>query len=192
MKILLLSHIFLHHKNIKHIFGEPLTTKFMNSQTYKVKVNGELDFEINEKQVDFSILPLPNNTYHTLAEHKSLDVKIVSEDFNKRTYCVELFGKVYEVYIGNPLDNLIEALGLETKEILRIDELKAPMPGLITEVRVATGDNVEEGQTLLVLNAMKMENSISSPRSGVIKSVEVTANEAVEKNQLLILFEKSE
>lgn len=163
----------------------------MNSQNYKVKVNGEFDFEFQDSQQDFSILPLPNKTYHAIIDHKSVDAKIVSEDFNNRTYCVELFGKVYEVYIGNPLDDLIETLGLETKEILRIDELKAPMPGLITKVNVAEGEEVQEGDSLLILNAMKMENNITSPRNGVIKSVEVKTNEAVEKNQLLISFEKS-
>lgn len=164
----------------------------MDFHTYKVKVNKELDFEINSMQEDFSILPLPDDTtYHTIFDHKSMDVKIVSEDFNNRTYEIEVLGKVYEVYIGNPLDDLIETLGLETKEILRIDELKAPMPRLITEVHIAEGDEVQEGQTLLILNAMKMENSISSPRNGVIKSVAVATNEAVDKNQLLIEFEKS-
>jgi len=63
------------------------------------------------------------------------------------------------------------------------------MPGLILEINVEVDQEVNENDTLLILEAMKMENVITSPRSGIIKSISVNKGEAVEKNQLLIEFQ---
>ena len=63
------------------------------------------------------------------------------------------------------------------------------MPGLILSIDVSPGQEVQEGDRLLILEAMKMENSFNSPRAGIIKSVVVKQGEAVDKGQLLIEFE---
>lgn len=65
----------------------------------------------------------------------------------------------------------------------------APIPGLVVKVLAAAGDAIEEGQPLVILEAMKMENEIRSMRSGVIKSVEVTPGQRVEQNAVLIVLE---
>ena len=62
------------------------------------------------------------------------------------------------------------------------------MPGLVLEVQIKAGEQVEEGDTLLVLEAMKMENMIKSPTSGMVKSVKVKKSMVVEKNEVLIIF----
>jgi biotin carboxyl carrier protein len=63
------------------------------------------------------------------------------------------------------------------------------MPGLILEINVVVGQTVKENDPLLILEAMKMENSFLSPRDGVIKSIAVIKGDAVDKGQLLIEFE---
>ncbi|MCL4126550.1 UNVERIFIED_CONTAM: hypothetical protein GTU68_064554 [Idotea baltica] len=63
------------------------------------------------------------------------------------------------------------------------------MPGLILEINIAVGQEVKENDSLLILEAMKMENILTSPRDGIIKSISVSKGDAVEKNQLLIEFE---
>jgi biotin carboxyl carrier protein len=63
------------------------------------------------------------------------------------------------------------------------------MPGLIIEIAVVVGQSVSENDNLIILSAMKMENSFLSPRDGVIKSIAVSVGDAVEKNQLMIEFE---
>jgi len=69
-----------------------------------------------------------------------------------------------------------------------LKEIKAPMPGLILDLKVAPGDQVQKGDVLLILEAMKMENSIKSPGDGVVKEVKVSLKQSVEKNQVLIQF----
>jgi len=65
----------------------------------------------------------------------------------------------------------------------------APMPGLIVRVNVAPGDEVEAGQGVIVMEAMKMENELRATSSGKVKSVEVSAGTAVEKGALLVALE---
>ena len=68
-------------------------------------------------------------------------------------------------------------------------DIKAPMPGKVLQVLVQVGDVVEEGQPLVVLEAMKMENVIKASSSGTVLTVEAAQGQAVEKGALLVSFE---
>ncbi|WP_406243763.1 acetyl-CoA carboxylase biotin carboxylase subunit [Streptomyces anulatus] len=65
------------------------------------------------------------------------------------------------------------------------DTLAAPMPGTVTVVKVAVGDKVEAGQSLLVVEAMKMEHVISAPHAGTVTELDVTAGATVAMDQIL-------
>jgi biotin carboxyl carrier protein len=67
-------------------------------------------------------------------------------------------------------------------------DLTAPLPGNITEIFIKVGDQVEAGQALCVIDAMKMKNVLRSPRSGNIAAVEVSLGETVPYNKTLIRF----
>ena len=64
------------------------------------------------------------------------------------------------------------------------------MPGLILEICVKEGDEVKKDQSLIILEAMKMENVLASPIDGKIKEIKISPKQTVEKNSLLITFEK--
>jgi len=71
-------------------------------------------------------------------------------------------------------------------------ELAAPMPGQIRSVNVSEGEAVSKGQTLLVLEAMKMEIRIQAPFDGMVKSISVSTGLIVEREQILIVVDKLE
>jgi len=71
----------------------------------------------------------------------------------------------------------------------RVAQAAAAMPGRVLRVLVAPGERVAQGQPLLVLEAMKMENEVKSPRDGVIASVEASAGKAVSAGDVLVRFE---
>jgi biotin carboxyl carrier protein len=85
-------------------------------------------------------------------------------------------------------DQLLNLIGLDRAAMLKVSDLKAPMPGLVRQLLVQPGDEVTVGQGLLVLEAMKMENILKSPTAGSIAHIAVTEGQAVEKNALLIKF----
>ena len=69
-----------------------------------------------------------------------------------------------------------------------VNDLKAPMPGLIVDIKVQVGNAVKKGDIVLILEAMKMENVLKSAGDGTVKAIKVTPKQNVEKNQVLIEF----
>ena len=63
------------------------------------------------------------------------------------------------------------------------------MPGLILKVRKKTGESVEQGESVMILEAMKMENDLKAPNSGIISNIEVNEGSAVEKGAILFSIE---
>ena len=70
----------------------------------------------------------------------------------------------------------------------KVNELKAPMPGLVLEINVKPGDELQKGDRVLVLEAMKMENVIKAPADATVASIEVEKGKTVDKNQVMIRF----
>ncbi|UZH55354.1 biotin/lipoyl-binding protein [Salinimicrobium tongyeongense] len=159
-------------------------------EKYKVKVNDSMQFEFSREQIE--VLDLQANASgagHVLQKHRSFTTSIQKSDFLERSYTIRVNSAAYEVKIFNELDLLIEDMGLSLAAAQVINDIKAPMPGLILDVQVTPGDEVKEGDYLLVLEAMKMENTLTAPRDGVVKTVEVQKGQTVDKNQLLIEME---
>lgn len=64
--------------------------------------------------------------------------------------------------------------------------LKAPMPGLVVELPVSDGEQVKEGQVLLILESMKMQNELKSPRDGVVSRIRIKVGDNVERRQTML------
>ena len=120
------------------------------------------------------------------------------EDLYTRPIIARVDGQEFKV---SPVDSEKPASSKEQKEIMVVDlarkpsdsnptpsELTAPLPGTVIELFARTGDSVEAGQVLLVIEAMKMKNSIRSTRSGTITEVLVNAGETVAHKQALVRF----
>ena len=83
---------------------------------------------------------------------------------------------------------LLERFGFDDSAGAAEREIRAPMPGLVLRVLVEAGQTVEEGEGLVVLEAMKMENELRAPAAGTVEAVHVASGAAVGKNDLLIEF----
>ncbi len=159
-------------------------------QKFKVVVNGEMEFFFTKEEIEnLDIQKNATAGFHVLKDHRSFKTELQKSDFLKRNYSLKINSHTYDVKIFNELDLLIEDMGLSLASASVVNDIKAPMPGLILDVQVKEGDEVKEGDYLLVLEAMKMENTLTAPRDGVVKSVTVKKGETVDKNQLLIEME---
>ncbi|MBU2929967.1 acetyl-CoA carboxylase biotin carboxyl carrier protein subunit [Winogradskyella psychrotolerans] len=157
---------------------------------YKIKVNTSYVFNVSKEDSELlDTVETAHNQYHILQDHKPITAEILSADFNNKLYTVKVNNSTYEVDIYDALDLQIEELGFEIGASKQVSDIKAPMPGLILEISVKAGQEVNENDDLLILEAMKMENVLKSPRHGIIKSIEVKQGQTVDKNSLLIEFE---
>jgi glutaconyl-CoA/methylmalonyl-CoA decarboxylase subunit gamma len=127
---------------------------------------------------------------------KSYEVEI--EDIHARPVIARVGGQEFEV---SPEDGSKPESKIETKEFKPIElskqpsgpsagpnEMTAPLPGTVIEVFVRAGEHIETGQVILIIEAMKMKNSIRSTRAGEITEVLVSAGQTVAHKQALVRF----
>lgn len=105
-------------------------------------------------------------------------------------------GRPYEIVFDEQLRWIKAYSGIHKAEVRNLEapvarpqsrdgRVKAPIPGLITQVLVRVGESVSAGQPLLVLEAMKMENEIRAPRAGTVTAVHVSANQSVARDTVM-------
>jgi biotin carboxyl carrier protein len=160
-----------------------------DNTTYQVRVN-EFLFSFSKEDIErVDLLRLPDNRFHLLHENESLQVSIIRHDSAGKHLTIDTGEYEFDVEIKDELDQQIEKMGFDRAATNAVREIKAPMPGLVVEIVVMDGQEVKEGERMLILEAMKMENSIMTPAAAKIKSVKVNAGQAVEKGQVLIELE---
>jgi hypothetical protein len=167
---------------------------------YKAIINNnefEVDFSssdnkagtINNSKFEIDSIDLKEGHFNILKNYKSYNAEIVSFDADEKTYKIKVNGNVYTVKVKDRFDLLLQSMGMDALATKKVNELKAPMPGLVLDVRVKVGDVIKKGEPLVVLEAMKMENVLKSVADVTIKKIAIEKGNAVEKNQVLIFFE---
>ena len=127
--------------------------------------------------------------YHILKEGKSHRAQLSHNPINPKEITILLNGTEHIVTIKDAVDQMVDDMGLSIVEDATAGDIMAPMPGLILDIMVSAGDTVAKGDSLLILEAMKMENVIKAEADGIVKSVSLAKGDTVEKNQLIIEME---
>jgi biotin carboxyl carrier protein len=145
-------------------------------------------FIVNGERVTWDKVELGSGHFHVLYGSRSYKAEVVSVDQVSKVVVVKINGNRHTIEIKSKLDLLLEKMGMTQVGSGKINSIKAPMPGLIIDLKVKEGDSVKQNDQLVILEAMKMENIIKSPGEGVVKSIKVKKGQSVEKNQILIEF----
>lgn len=157
-----------------------------DNKTWQVKVD-EFAFLFSQAEIDkVDLVQLSPNGFNLIKNHRSINATLVEVDASGKEIKIALAGETFVVRIKDELDLILEKMGFASASNRSIKEIKAPMPGLILEITVEEGQEVKEGDKILVLAAMKMENSIIIHTQASIKKVLVMAGQAVEKGQVLV------
>jgi biotin carboxyl carrier protein len=98
-------------------------------------------------------------------------------------------GIEYDVVVRDPKSELLAKVVSGAGGAPSAAQVRAPIPGLISKVTARPGELVKKDQTVLCLDAMKLENEIVSPRDGTLKSIDVQPGQPVEKGQVLFVVE---
>lgn len=136
----------------------------------------------------WDLVKISDNLFHILLKNRSYRAEVVSIDSGAKSVVLKINGRIYPVEIKNKFDLLLDEMGINSGTAGKVNNVKAPMPGLIIDLRVKQGDSVKMGDPLLVLEAMKMENVLKATGDGTVKSIKVKRGDSVEKNQVMIEF----
>jgi biotin carboxyl carrier protein len=159
----------------------------IDKNQYQVTKEGD-NFLVNGSALEWDIKKIEDRIYHIIKGGKSHTLELISMNHEEKSIKVKLDHKVTTLIIKDRYDLLLEKLGMNTQAGTKIKDIKAPMPGLIFDIKVKVGDQVKKGDPVLVLEAMKMENILKSPGDGEVKEIKVKKGASVEKNQVLIQF----
>lgn len=164
----------------------------------KVTINEQQTFDIdtnkgettlNGQPFQWDLVVLGDGRFHILQNDRSYNAEIVEANYAEKSFKVKINQSIYTLIAKDRFDLLLEQMGMNSAAKNKVNHIKAPMPGLIWDIKVQAGDSVQAGDVVLVLVAMKMENALKSSGDGIVKNIKVKQGDSVEKNQVLIEFE---
>ena len=159
-----------------------------SNKAYEFKNPLEKKIKYMGKSVDIRLHEDPNGFSYIVWKNKKYMLDVIERNQNR--YTVMINGVWYSFTVETPISlkrrRFLEKQG-ETSSMVSIE---APMPGKIIDILVDEGAEVKEGEPIIILEAMKMQNEIASHVSGVVTSVSVKKNDAVMKDDVLIDIQK--
>ena len=147
------------------------------------------NFLIDDSAVDSDFAWQANGLISILYNGKSFTAVIEKTDRKTKEITVRVNGQLYKTNIQEPIDMLLKNMGMDLSAAQKVEPVKAPMPGMVLKVLVAQGQQINKGDALVILEAMKMENILKATASATVKSIKVGGLTAVEKGAILIELE---
>lgn len=143
---------------------------------------------MNGKETKATLKKLSHSAalFHLLVENRSYQLAI--EDRGKE-YLVRLNSRSFYVKLENERARQLRRFIKADEQVSKEFEIKAPMPGLIVKINVHAGQEVKKGDSLFIIEAMKMENEIRATADGKIKKILKSEKMSVEKNMVLMVME---
>jgi pyruvate carboxylase subunit B len=140
---------------------------------------------IDGRLVNFDFKHHRGSLYSLVIDGKVFSAHLENKNGIEEIYCG---ANVFHAEIEDERAALLRQLSRSDTRTTTAFELKAPMPGLVVHLSVRKGQTVKKGQSLIVIEAMKMENDIKSPAEGRVATIHVKERDTVEKDALLLTF----
>lgn len=160
----------------------------INNQTFDIQSN-KSEISVNSQPFKWDMVEIKDGNFHILYNNRSFNAEVLEADYQTKSFLIKINKSKYSISLKDRFDILLDQLGLSNADATKVNDLKAPMPGLIVDIKVQVGDSVKKGDTILILEAMKMENVLKASGDGKIKAIKISAKQNVEKNQIMIEFE---
>ena len=159
-----------------------------SNKTFEFKKPLEKKIKYQGKQVDIRLREDPNGFSYIVWKNKKYMLDVIEKNQNR--YTVMINGVWHSFTVETPISlkrrRYLEQQGDSSSSVT----IEAPMPGKIIDILVEEGSEVKEGEPVIILEAMKMQNEISCHVSGVVTSVSVKKNDSVMKDDVLIDIRK--
>lgn len=164
----------------------------------KVKINEKTVVEVellkdkkllDKKIFEADVLQINDRKFHIIKDNRSIAAEIIAVNFTQKKIQIRVNDNDYYIEVKDHYDELLKELGMENFSSVKVNQIKAPMPGLVLRIMVEEKQELKKGDAVLILEAMKMENVLKSPGDGIIKLINVKKGDKVEKNDLLLALE---
>jgi biotin carboxyl carrier protein len=146
---------------------------------------------VNGQATHIDIQKVPgsdNRHFHIIKDGKSFAAELIHWVPSEKKMKVKIRSTVYELSIQDETDRLLKQLGFSTTTEKKLNEMKAPMPGLVLKVLVNEGDTIQKGDPIIVLESMKMENILKASGGGTVSKIVVSPGMTVEKGDPMVKF----
>ena len=162
-------------------------TEFDNNSVRLDVDKDKSEFTVNNKKQAYSFSQLDENRYLLRVGYKVYTIDNVINNGAKIDFTLN--GQWSSVAVRDEQALLLDRLGFKNKLSSGEGQLLAPMPGKILDILCNEKNEIKEGDPVIILEAMKMENELKSPADGSIKLINVDVGQSVEKNELLLEVE---
>ncbi|HPK04782.1 MAG TPA: acetyl-CoA carboxylase biotin carboxyl carrier protein subunit [Bacteroidales bacterium] len=142
---------------------------------------------VDDEILELDLARVGNGVYSALLNDKSYNIEMVNTN-SKRHYTVSTFYNTYNVEIIDPQTKYLKSREGAIDEAGG-DSIVSPMPGRVIKILVKEKEQVQAGQTVMTISAMKMESEFKAPRDAVVKKINVNEGDVVDGNQVMIVFE---
>lgn len=148
------------------------------------KVNDRFSYSLSGN-TDFEVLEQTGPRYRIRHNGSITDLELLNYDIRTKQFEVAIDGFVFKIKLEDELDDIIRMIRQKSEEASGNIVVLAPIPGLIKDLIKNDGDSVEKGESVLVLEAMKMENTIQAPHAAEQIHYHVETGGHVSKGQKL-------
>lgn len=153
----------------------------INNERYEIEIDNDGSVLVNGELRDVDFLNLGGSLFSLITENKSFEAVI---DDDEGRIAVMMRGRLFEAQVLD--ERAILLMQRRGAQPSGSGEVHAPMPGLVVTVTAEIDQPVQQGDTVIILESMKMQNELKSPVDGVVAAIHAEAGQAVDKNALLV------
>jgi biotin carboxyl carrier protein len=155
----------------------------INEREYTIEILDDFHVRIDDHEYNVDFVPVSGQSvFSILIDGASYEAYILLDE---NEWQVVLQGNLYPVKVEDEREKRLRATAGGNIILTGDTPIKAPMPGLVIGVNVQDGQTVSKGDTLMILESMKMQNELRAPRDGTVTRLRVQTGESVERNQIL-------
>jgi len=161
----------------------------IDGQNKTIKLLGDSEVLYNNKKINYELTKIDSQIYILKLNRKIYEIIFDQSDNEKLNLLVDghPFETVARTILQEKAFRLLEEAKINVQHLL---EVKAPMPGIILKIKKQSGQQVQRGDSVIILEAMKMENEIKATSSGIITELKISEGQSVEKNAFLFAIKQ--
>ncbi len=156
----------------------------VGNEQFTIDINQAGEVTVDGEVINVDMQQTQDTTmYSTVIDGQSYDIRMNEGD---EVYLVQLSGAIFEVAVEDERTRRLAGLKSSAAAMSGEVVIKAPMPGVVADVLVAPGQEIEQGEILIILESMKMQNEFKAPRAGTVHVVRVSPGDKVDQNGVML------